>query len=398
MRRFLDTRVLFAALSIVIATVMWLYVATDKNPVVERIITLDVHVRGLSPSEVVVQAPNRVVVRLQGSRSFIAPLTPDVLDASLDLTGLGPGEHNVPVQVATPAGGVRVVERNPAVAVVVLDQLTTKRLTVDAGLIGTPPEGITLGVARIRPDRVTISGAAVQVQEVAHAVVTVDTARLQQQLRTSLPVRLLDANGQEVRNVVVTPSIVEVTLPVSTGTITKLVPVVPTLAGAPAGDLAVTRVTSLPDTVTVTGPSDILQGIETVGTSQIALAGARQEVIRQAALALPPGVTATPRQVTVAVRIGPPPLGRVFTGVPVHTAGLASGMTARLAPDRVQVTLVGPGDALARVAPSAVAAKVDVSGLGLGSHRVTPTVVAPSGTRAVSISPADVTVTVAAAR
>ena len=42
-------------------------------------------------AEVVVQAPNRVQVRLQGSRSALAPLTPDVLDASLDLAGPRPG-------------------------------------------------------------------------------------------------------------------------------------------------------------------------------------------------------------------------------------------------------------------------------------------------------------------
>jgi len=397
-RRLVDTRVLFAVLSIIIASVMWLYVATDKNPVVERILTLDVHVRGLSPTEVVVQAPNRVVVRLQGSRSGISLLTPDVLDASLDLTGLGPGEHRVPIAVATPAGDVRVVERTPAEALVVLDQLTLKRLPVEVSLIGTPPQGVTLGAAQIRPDHVTISGAGVQIAEVRHAVVTVDTARLRQQLLTSVPIRLLDANGQEVHGVMVDPSIVEVILPVGTGTITKLLPVVPTLTGAPAAGLGVTRVTVLPETVTVSGPGDALQAIQAVATVPIDLGGARRDVIRQVALALPSGATVSPRQVTVAVRIGPALLSRVFAGVPLRVTGALPGLSARLAPDRVQVTLVGPASALERLTPSAVVVQVDLSGLGLGVHRVAPTVVLPDGTQALGVSPAQVSVTLTPAR
>ncbi len=393
MRRLLDTRILFAVLSIVIASVMWLYVATDKNPVVERIMTLDVHVRDLSPTEVVVQAPNRVQVRLQGSRSAVAPLTPDVLDASLDLAGLGPGEHRVRIDVATPAGDVRVVERTPSDALVVLDQMTLKRLPVEVSLIGTPPSGITLGAASTVPERVTISGASAQVQEVRHAVVTVDTARLQQQLLSSAPIHLLDANGQEVHGVVVDPSFVQVTLPVRTGTITKLLPVIPTLAGAPAAGLSVTRVTALPETVTVSGPGDTLQSIQTIATASIDLRGARQDVIQDAALALPPGVTASPRRVTVAVRIGPALLVRLFSGVPLETTGVGAGLTAHLVPDHVQVTVSGPEGLVTPLAPSAVVLRVNLAGLSAGVHRVAPTAVLPAGVHVLTVSPAQVTVT-----
>ncbi len=394
-RRLFDTRILFAVLSIVIASVMWLYVATDKNPVVERIMTLDVHVRDLSPTEVVVQAPNRVQVRLQGSRSAVAPLTPDVLDASLDLQGLGPGEHRVRIDVATPAGDVRVVERTPPEALVVLDQMTLKRLSVEVSLIGTPPAGITLGAARTVPERVTISGASEQVQEVRHAVVTVDTARLQQQLLSSVPIHLLDANGQEVHSVVVDPSFVQVTLPVRTGTITKLLPVIPTLAGAPAPGLSVTSVTALPQTVTVSGPGDALQTVQTIATAPIDIRGARRDVIRDIAVVAPSGVTSSPQRVTVAVRIGSALLVRLIGGVPVRAAGVAAGLTAHLAPDHLQVTVSGPEGVVAQLAPSAVVVRVDVTGLRPGAHQVTPTVVLPGGTRVLSVSPAQVTVTLA---
>jgi YbbR domain-containing protein len=382
-RRLANTRFVYAALSVVIATVMWLYVATAQNPLVERIMTLDLHVRGLGAAEVVVQAPSRVQVRLQGPRSALALLTPALMDASADLSGLRPGEHRVPVYVAAPPE-VRVVERTPSEAVVVLDALMRQRLPVEVSLIGVPPPGITLGTPRVTPDHVTVSGAAAQVEEVRHAVVALDTSPLRQQLVSSVPVHLLDATGQA-------------TLPVREGTITKVVPVVPALVGLPAAGLAVTGVTITPQTVAVSGSTTALQAIQTATTASIDLTGVRGDVTRKVPLALPQGSTSTTPQVTVVVRIGRALLSRVLTGVPVRVTGVPKGLAARATPDHVEVQVEGPQDVVQRLSPSALVAQVDASGAGRGTRRVTPRIGLPSGIRALSISPAQITLSVSPA-
>ncbi|HLJ60610.1 MAG TPA: CdaR family protein [bacterium] len=393
-RRFANTRFVYAVLSVVIATVMWLYVATAQNPLVERIMTLDLHVRGLGASEVVVQAPSRVQVHLQGPRSALALLTPALLDASVDLSGLRPGEHREPVYIAAPPE-VRVVERTPAEAVVVIDALMRQRFAVEVSLIGVPPPGVTLGTPRVQPDHVAISGAATQVQEVRHVVVTLDTSQLRQQLFSSVPVHLLDATGQEVRGLTIDPSIVQATLPVREGTITKIVPVVPALVGSPASGLAVTGVTITPQTVAVSGSVTALQAIQTATTAPIDIGGARSDVTRKVALALPQGSAAQTQQVTVVVRIGRMLLSRVLPGVPVRISGVPKGSAARAAPDHVDVQVEGPQDAVQRLAPSALMVEVDASGPARGARRVAPRVVLPNGVRLLAITPAQITLTVA---
>ncbi len=393
MRRLTNERVLYSLLSLLIAAVTWLYVATAQNPLVERVMTVELHVRGLSANEVVVQSPGRVQVRLQGPRSALAFLSPTLLDASVDLTGLRPGEHRVPIYVAAPPD-VRTVERSPAEALVVLDTLTRRRFTVEVSLIGRPPEGVTLGASRVSPGRVAVSGAATQVEEVRHAVVTLDTTALRQQLVTSVPVRLVDANGQDVRSLMIEPPIVEATLQVREGVITKLVPVVPTLVGTPVAGLSVISVLTDPATVTLSGQGPLLQGVQTVATAPISLDGARGDLSRSVAIAVPGGVSASTPRVKVAVHIGRGLLSTIFRAVPVRIVGVPAGTTARVLPERVEVQIEGPQDVLQHLSPAAVTVQVDATGQKPGQHRVTLRALLPPGVRLLGIRPADVIVIV----
>lgn len=391
MRGLTNERFLYGVLSLLIATVMWLYVATAQNPLIERVMTVDLHVRGLSPSEVVVHAPGRVQVRLQGPRSALTQLSPAAVDAFVDLGGLQPGEHRVPVSVAAPPE-LRAVDRAPAEALVVLDTLIQRRLPVDVSLIGRPPEGVTLGPSRVSPGYVIVSGAATQVEEVRHALVTLDTANLHQQVVTSMPVRLLDANGQEVRGLTIEPSIVEATLPVREAVITKVVPVVPTITGGPAQGLTVTGVATDPATVALTGPGSLLAGIQAAPTAPVDLSGARRDVSRQVALSLPGGVSAPTSRVAVTVRVGRALLSTIFRAVPVRVVGVPAGTHSRVVPDRVEVQIEGPQEVLQRLSASAVTVEVDAAGQRQGQRQVTLRAVLPPGVRLLAIRPSRVVV------
>ena len=112
-------------------------------------------------------------------------------------------------------------------------------------------------------------------------------------------------------------------------------------------------------------------------------------------LALPPGSASSAQQVTVVVRVGRMLLSRMFSGVPVRISGVPKGSAARATPDRVDVQVEGPQDAVQRLVPSGLVAEVDASGPGRGSRRVTPRIALPSGVRVLAIAPTQITLTVA---
>jgi YbbR domain-containing protein len=399
MRRFWGERQLYSLLSVGIAMVMWLYVATAQNPVVSRPMRVDLQLRNLAQTEVVIRPapsapPVQVTVRLEGPRSQIALLTPKLVDAYADLSGLGPGDHpQVPIGV-TPALDVKVVDVKPASILVVLDAFASKRIPVEVSLLGSPPEGVTLGGAHLAPSHVIVSGPAMQVEEVRHAYVSVDTASLRQQVIKSLPVIPADANGQAVPGVQVSPKLVGITLAVREGVVSKVVPVVPTITGAAPQALTVTGAAADPETVTLTGPAATLLGIENATTVPVDLSGARGDISRRVALQLPPGVTPSARLVTVTVRFGKGLLSTVLRAVPVRVVGAPVGATSRVVPDRVDVQVEGPQELIRRLNAQAVSVEVSAAGRHPGQYTMNPQAILPKGVHVLTIQPSQVVVIV----
>lgn len=385
-------RLLYILLSMAVASVAWYYVATAQNPLVERSMTVDLHVRGLSPNEVLVQAPPTVVrVRVAGTRSAIfGQLTPAQIDASMDLSGQRPGEHRVQVVVTAPPE-VRVIAHSPEDALVALDAVQTRRFPVEMSLIGGLPQGLTLGPPHVTPASVSVTGAVTQLEEIRHAIVTVDTSNLPQHAPTSLQVRLLDANGQEVRGPTIDPPLVTAQWTVQESVIAKVVPVVPSVVGTPPSPLAVTAISTDPVTVTLQGPAHVLEGVTAVSTAPINLHNAKSDVKQQVGLQVPPGASASVSHVTVAVRLGGGSLSTTFQ-VPVQVVGLRHGVRPRVVPSSIDVQIEGPTAVVAHLTAASIHVVVDAGGRGAGSYQVTPQAQLPQGVRVVNLHPTQVTV------
>jgi YbbR domain-containing protein len=385
-------RLLYILLSLGVATVAWYYVATSQNPLVERSLTIDLHVRGLSSNEVLVQAPPPVVrVRVAGTRSAVfGQLTPAQIDASMDLSGRRPGEHRVQVVVTAPPE-VRVIAQSPEEALVALDTVQTRRFAVEISLIGGLPQGVTLGPPHVTPANVTVTGAATQLAEIRHAIVTVDTSNLPQQAATSLQVRLLDANGQEVRGPTIDPPLVTAQWTVQESVIAKVVPVVPSVVGTPPPPLALTDISTDPGTVTLQGPSHLLQDVTAVSTAPVDLRNVKSDVTQQVGLQIPTGASASVSRVTVAVRVGGGSLSTIFQ-VPVQVVGVRRGVRLRVVPSSIDVQVEGPTALVGRLTAASIHVVVDAGGRGAGRYQVTPQAQLPQGVRVVNLHPTQVTV------
>jgi YbbR domain-containing protein len=396
MKRFWGEGQSYFLLSVAIAVVMWLYVATAQNPVVTRQMRVDLQLRNLPADEVVIRpspaVPVQVSVRLQGQRTQIALLNPTLIDAYVDLSGLSPGDHpQVPV-VVTPRLDVRVVDQKPSSVLVVLDAFGSKRLPVEVSLFGKPPQGVTLGAPHTAPTHVIVSGPARRVSEVRHAIISIDTAPLRQQLIASLPVVAADASGQSVPGVQVSPKIVGLTLAVREGIISKVVPIVPTITGTPAPALTVTSATADPETVALTGPTSALTGVESASTNPIDVSAARTDFSRRVLLQLPAGVTASVEQATVTVHLGRTRLSTVFRAVPVRVVGTPSGATSRVVPDRVDLQVEGPQDLVRRLIAQGVSIEVSAAGRQPGRYTISPQPILPKGIRVLNMQPQQVVV------
>jgi YbbR domain-containing protein len=204
----------------------------------------------------------------------------------------------------------------------------------------------------------------------------------------------VDASGEEVTGVNLTPRSVRVTIQVNPTLATKTVPVNPVVTGAPATHWSVSSVVVAPVLVTIEGSPALLESIASVDTEPVSVSGLAKDLTTSVGLQLPGATTALGvSAVKVTIDLVQDTGSRSFEiGLQLRNAG--SDTTYDIAVDRVIATVAGAISDLDALDPTTLVANLNVIGLDPGTHRVRATLSLPTGLDLVSISPQEVSVTV----
>jgi len=296
-----------------------------------------------------------------------------------DMTQAGEPQR-VPVEVRSLDDEVVVLAVAPVEVSVVLDRLAvrTVRVVVDRGEV---PPGLEIGQATVMPSSVQAQGPESRLRLVTRAVarVRIDPSGIDvSELVDLVPV---DADGDPVRAVELSPSAAMVEIEVSTAETSKTVPVSPNLVGTPPAGLTLTGITVEPAAVTLFGPPGILTGIRSVETAPIDLAAVTADDVLEAALVVPDQTRlgeGAATAVAVSVSVDPELASRTILVGPV-CQNLGSGLVCQPQANQIPVTVSGTRAAVAALTPSQVTPVLDMAGLGEGTHQVTPSVNLPAG-------------------
>jgi YbbR domain-containing protein len=233
------------------------------------------------------------------------------------------------------------------------------------------------------------------VSQVVRAVAQVHIDATGLDVNDDVPLAAVDANGNTVNDVTLSPSSVQVRIQIGSQLRSETVPVNPVTKGTPAAGYRVTSIDVTPLLISVSGEADALFNLAGAASTQpISIAGATGDVSTKIALDLPAGVEA-PDITTVAVVI--------HLSSPAATETVAIGIVPDGArPDRVYsfstlsatVTLGGAAAALNVFDTSSLVGIVSVGPLGPGTYTVQVSVNVPPGIKIVSQNPAQITVTV----
>jgi hypothetical protein len=101
-----------------------------------------------------------------------------------------------------------------------------------------------------------------------------------------------------------------------------------------------------------------------------------------------------PRSAVVTIDILPAPIERVVSAVPVAVRGGGRGGRAVAAPQQVTVTARGPGNVVRNLAPAAIPAYVDLTGLQRGQYNLPVLFGTTGGYSITAVEPQHVRVTI----
>jgi YbbR domain-containing protein len=366
-------------LSLVLAVLVWVTAVSQSNPFDERRMTgIPLRVNQAPGLVVVNEAnlPQIVTVQLIGQRSEVTLLAPDDVVVTADLTRLGPGTHTVQLQ-GTAARGVRVNTIIPSQITVELEVIASQLVEVRPRIVNPPPPDTEADDPQLDVLQVEVSGPQSRVQQVSVAEVVIDLQDQRATYEDDVRPVPVDAEGNPVTDVTVSPQVVHVTVPISESETVREVNVNPRTEGDPPEGYFLRGIDYDPQTVYVSVPpgssSVIPQTLPTVPIDITGRTGDFQETVPLDLTGLDV-IPISESNITVTVLIEAQTATRQLEGVPVEQVGGNQSFQYRLEPSEVTLIITAPQPIIERLTSNSVRVTADVSGLrAAGNYNLTPT-------------------------
>ncbi len=392
-------------LALILALVVWVSAVVTSDPNLQQIyprpVTLERIGKDSNLQIIGEDVPTQVRVTIDAPQTIWNQLTnnPNSVSAWIDLTGLGPGDHTVPVKVQINASPVRW-QVEPQNVELSLEPLISKKFPVQTTVNGEAPLGYTKGTLLRSPAEVTVSGPESVVSQVAEVEATIDITGARETKKLTVTVEARDSNGDPVSGVTLTPKVVTITQPISLEGGYKNVVVRVETTGKLANGYRLTNISVSPPNVTVfsSNPQLVNELPGYVETTPVDLTGLSDDIEVRVALNLPADITLVGVQsVLVQVSVAAIETSLTIT-IPVEILGLPPNLEASISPSTIDVIVAGPLPVLDTLTTASFRAVIDLTGLDLGSYQLAPTVdLVPDQVQVQTILPDSVEVTIAAA-
>ncbi len=390
-------------LAFVLALAVWAIAVTAADPTVERIYPrpVSVEIIGQSPGLMLTSTVHdQITLTLSAPQSIWDRLINENIPvrAIVDLSGMGPGNHDLPIQIQVGISPVRVLSYTPQTLSVTLENLSSKSLPIHLIVRNNPAIGFQAGSAQLSQSTVTVSGPESLVSRVKEVVVTLDINQAHENINRTIAVQAMDANEVAVSGVTITPDQVVVTDPITQRGGYRNVVVKAVLVGQIAIGYRLTNITVSPPAVTVfsTDPTLVEKLPGYVETTPINLNGSKDGLDMTLGLNLPNGVQVVGDQ-TIQVQVGVAAIegSLSMTQLNVNISGLADGMEAKISPETVDIILSGPLPLLDTLTQDKITVSVDLTGQGPGTYQLVPRVELPStDLKLESVLPGSIEVTI----
>lgn len=369
-----------ALLAFGLAFALWAAAVWEENPPVERSLTdVPLAFQGLASDHVVFErSAERVRLRLRVPRAMEGTIVPQDVEAFVNVSGLGEGAYERPVQIRVHRRSIQILEVDPPAVRFRLERVESREVPVSIQILGQPAIGYQAGTPLPALPQVRVTGPRSRIAVAAMAVGRIRVEGARQSVETEVALEAVDSEGRVLTEVQVEPARITVTVPIEQRLGFRELPVRVNLRGRPARGYQLTEIAVDPPTVTLTGDPRRLEEVGSyLSTEPIDLSEARGELIAEVPLVLPPGVAlvGAPNQVEVRLRVEPILSTQVFQQVPVVVEGLRPGMIARLSPETVDVIVRGPLLYVESLQPDQLRVWVEVRDLERGTYTLTPTVI-----------------------
>ena len=284
-----------------IACCLWLYVMGEQNPIVEKEYAVPLVTRNLTEGMIVFNVPEKVSVRVRGTRTALANMPESDVFAFVNLSKLSVGTHTILVNARFARGDV--VQVTPPAVNLFIDVKKDKIVPVTAEIIGSPNKDFAVDSHLLTPSEVKVSGAATRLEALDKIFVPVDVGGRSEEFTVTQKPTAVAKDGMDMQDVTIDPAEIIVRTKLKKRIQTATVPVKVAYKGELAGGLKITSATVNPFKVTVSGAPSVVEPLKELNLEPVDLGKITKNATVPVKILLPAGVTAARETVDVDLTV-----------------------------------------------------------------------------------------------
>lgn len=200
-------------ISLLFAIGMWFYIIQVQSPDVEKTVK-DVPVFFAQQTELenrnlmlINDKEYTVDLKIRGQRKMLVDLDKTEISVTADVGNIeSTGTHSLYTNVAVPYGNVEVLNQNPSVVTVTVDEIVEVEKEIRVTTTGEPAKGYAVGTKKTTPAKVTVRGAKTIVGGVDHVSATVDVSGKNEDISTVETIALVSTSDTVIDSAYVTMS------------------------------------------------------------------------------------------------------------------------------------------------------------------------------------------------
>lgn len=388
------SKLLMAALSLLIAFGLWLYVVTVVSPESEKTVyNIPVGLQSESILEerglmVTTEDIPTVNLRLKGNRTDLDKLNSANITVVADVSRIGEaGEHSLSYSIGFPGdvpnNAISTQKRTPDTVTITVEERASKQVKV---YVEVEQESVSEGFrvdtenALLKTAEILITGPKRILDAVDRATVFVDVAGKNESINNEkLPYTLVDQDGipvddTQIEDNLETPGIVTLEK-LTIGQVKEINLVVDVVAGGGADD-SNTEVLVSPQTITVFGSTKLLESlgdIVTVGAVDLGKLPENTQI--KLPIQLPDGITCESGETEVTVDVLFPELStKTLSITQISLTNKPADMTAQVITKVLEVAVRGPSALIDTIEESNIRVSADMKGVPEGTQTIPVTV------------------------
>jgi len=344
--RFFSSNLFLRIISVVVACMLWFYVAGDRSAETVRSVHCKVNYINIPVHTMLMNQDEDVVVQISGEKQLFTNPSLEKIVCEADLKDLDVGKYKLAVKVTVPKN-IKLVGIDPEKVSFELVKYIERSLPVTIKVQGGLPSGLFLESVQVMPKEVTIKGEEAMVSSVRALRIEPTLEQLKHGGTLELPVKVVSDKDKmpdvDLGNRTVTLSAI-----LAQGIPKVSVPVRIRLVGEPQSDFRIGTVSVEPADVEIEGPSDALKEISEVLTPIYDISGISDD--QQVVLPLEPLKDKRCRIVSdstimVKVKLKPFTVTKQLSGIPIKVEGRSIYPSWSVEPKSVTVTVEGkPSD------------------------------------------------------